>query len=220
MCWNLVQETEGDRVLELDALATRLDKGLPARPRQFVRVPVPQHATAVLLQDGHGDGAAAVHTTGNINKMRSLSDIWASAKTMTNLISHNDAKKGDCTAGALTGWKDALKLQENRGPLAPVACLDQLLSQASGVDRLVRAKIQTWGVRAGAHYRLAGTHSHVVAFEPWADLQRYPEACSGDGSNGRVRWARVKSRLRAVEKLYRVYRLDVSMLVSVLRHLC
>jgi hypothetical protein len=216
MCWNLVQQTEGDRVQELETLATRLDEGLPARPRQFVRVPVPQHATAVLLQDGHGDGATAFPTMGKL--FRGLSEMWASAKTMTD---HNDTGKGDCSAGAPTGSKDsdASKSQENRGPLAPVACLDQLLSQASGVDRLVRAKIQTWGVGAGAYYRLAGTHSHVVAFEPWADLQRYSEACSGDGSNGRVRWARVKSRQRAVEKLYRVYRLDVSMLVSAVHSL-
>jgi hypothetical protein len=209
MCWSLVLATEGDRVQELDALAARLDRDLPARPRQFVSVPTPQHATAVLL---HG-GCEPPQGRGGLG--RSVSDLCALAAAMC------DDPPPCCSQGAgpaaAGGWGPTVTpppATENRGPLAPVACLDQLLAQASGVDRLVRPKVRAWGVLSGAHYRLAGTHSHVVAFEPWADLGGYPGGGeAGGGGGGRVRWAQCKSRQRAVEKLYRVYRLDVSMLV-------
>jgi hypothetical protein len=219
MCWNLVLETEADRVEELDVLAAQLDQGLPARPRQFVCVPVPKHSTAVLLQgscetaDQSGRAASLDSSFGDM-LTAVMSDLPAPVKMGDVLHCSNSGQSNSSTAAAVVAWE----FRENRGQLAPVACLDQLLAQASGVDRLVRPKVQAWGMRCGAYYRLAGTHSHVIAFEPWADLHRYPGGGDGFGSgtSGRVRWAQCKSRQRAVEKLYRVYRLDVSMLVRTL----
>ena len=209
-CWDLVLAAEGDGIQELDALAARLDQGLPARPRQFVRVPAPQHAAAVHL---HGGPEAAPAQPGRGSVNRSMSDLSALAEAMAELeepcCSGEGGISGPPAGGAGAAGRRAT---ENRGPLAPVACLDQLLAQASGVDWLVRPKVRAWGALSGAHYRLAGTHSHVIAFEPWADLGGYP-APGGGGGDARARWAQCKSRQRAVEKLYRVYRLDVSMLV-------
>ena len=202
-CWDIVQKSEGNMIDELKTLAAQLDEGLLARPRQFVRVPVPKHATAVLLNGGRE--AAAQHGSGSFsNRLNEDTMLGTMVRCRSDGTAFNMSVVG----------AEGREGQDERGPLAPVACLDQLLAQALGADRLVRPKVQAWGVASGAYYRLVGTHSHVTAFEPWADLHGYPGGGDGSGgSGGRVRWAQCKSRKRAVEKLYRVYRLDVSLLV-------
>ena len=204
-CWHAVQATEADEIEELGALVRQLERDAWSRPRQFVRVPDSRHSAVALLQGGVEESASPCDGGGG-HSSSCCSRIVLDAKFGLDRGRGKAEEEAAAAASSMGG----------PGHVALVTCLNQLMAQAAGVNQLVRPKLLAWGVASGAYYRLAGTQSHIVAYEPWADLPCFPKGCACVGcwdDGGRVRWALPKTRQRAVEKLYRVYNLDVSMLV-------
>jgi len=91
-----------------------------------------------------------------------------------------------------------------------VCSLDQLCAQATGLDPILRAKVQEWALRARGHFRRAGGEG-TEAFVLWEDV------CDSPERRKVVQWGKLKGVGRAVEKLIRSYGEDVSRLLDVCR---
>jgi hypothetical protein len=82
--------------------------------------------------------------------------------------------------------------------------LEQLFAQSAVLDIFLRAKTKEWA------QQFAGCFQVVKSFALWEEIQR-------NGQQKLVRWATVKSPDRALEKLFRIYNLDVSRLLDCCR---
>ncbi len=98
--------------------------------------------------------------------------------------------------------------QVDPGPL--ILDLDQLFAQADGVDLLLQLKVQQWALLSNGCFPVVSTASTTV-YEKWEII------ASCDEMLANVKWGRVKSRKRAIEKLYRSYNCDVSRLLDCCR---
>jgi hypothetical protein len=85
--------------------------------------------------------------------------------------------------------------------------LDQLFAQAEGVDVVLRRKVREWGLASRGCFQTERAKCRV-AFARWGDA-----AAAG----APVLWAAVKSKRRAIEKLYRSYDCDVARLLDCCR---
>ncbi len=94
------------------------------------------------------------------------------------------------------------------GPL--IVDLDQLFAQAEGVDHLLQRKVQQWALLSNGCFPVASAGGNVM-FERWEKIVVSEELLAN------VKWGRVKSRKRAIEKLYRSYNCDVSRLLDCCR---
>jgi hypothetical protein len=99
-------------------------------------------------------------------------------------------------------------IPDSQGAL--VLDLDQLFAQAEGVDLLLQLKVQQWALLSRGCFPVISSEN-TVTFERWEKI-----ACSED-MLANVKWGRVKSRKRAIEKLYRSYNCDVSRLLDCCR---
>jgi hypothetical protein len=107
------------------------------------------------------------------------------------------------------------------GYCKPIKSLERILAQASVAAPLLRSKVKAWALKSGGSFpvqhhddgesRFDGRGPQSVRFERWERIAGDPELM------GRVKWARVKSEKRMVEKVYRCYAGDVSRLVDCCR---
>mmetsp|Transcript_27660 Transcript_27660/g.64297 ORF Transcript_27660/g.64297 Transcript_27660/m.64297 type:complete len:246 (+) Transcript_27660:3440-4177(+) len=91
-----------------------------------------------------------------------------------------------------------------------ITSLDQLCAQATGLDPILRAKVQEWALGSQGHFRYTDDHGNQD-FILWQDVWEDPDKIE------RIRFAKLKTVGRAVEKLMRSYREDVSRLLDVCR---
>ena len=89
--------------------------------------------------------------------------------------------------------------------------LDQLLAQAKGLDPFLRAKVREWARFSSGCVPVADSMSPIPAFEKWSEISKNKALI------GLVKWAKLKTPERAVEKLFRSYNLDVSRLLDCCR---
>ncbi len=82
--------------------------------------------------------------------------------------------------------------------------LEQLFAQAAGLDIVLRHKIQGWALLTKGYFPIGEILSR------WDYIKQ-------KGLKTRVRWAKLKSRDRALEKVYRSYKLDASRLLDCCR---
>ena len=97
----------------------------------------------------------------------------------------------------------------------PVDSIGQLCTQASIVDLLLRRKVAEWAAASGGCAMVASNSDNEERFVSWADLMA--DRGGEVGSPPQVVWARLKTEQRAMEKVYRSYRCDVSRLLDVSR---
>uniref|UniRef100_A0A7S0HFA5 Uncharacterized protein n=1 Tax=Hanusia phi TaxID=3032 RepID=A0A7S0HFA5_9CRYP len=106
--------------------------------------------------------------------------------------------------------KDAVQYQppSHVCSLMPESCLDRLYAGSIAVDPLLREKTLLWASKAG------GLLPCVVCSE----CPKYLRLMSTDGSEVTcVRWASLKRRERAIEKIVRIYSSDVSKIMDIVR---
>ncbi len=104
------------------------------------------------------------------------------------------------------------------GNLQPINSFERIFAQAGAAAPLLRSKVKTWAHWSGGSFPVqhpdddrAGCPGSVC-FERW-------ERIAGDAEMmGRVKWAKVKSEKRVVEKVYRCYAGDVSRLLDCCRY--
>mmetsp|Transcript_16961 Transcript_16961/g.26269 ORF Transcript_16961/g.26269 Transcript_16961/m.26269 type:complete len:269 (+) Transcript_16961:227-1033(+) len=117
---------------------------------------------------------------------------------------------------------------------APVTSLDQLYFQAGGMDIVLKRKVQQWALLNNGLFAYDRRENHSVSrgnsdgsrqgeeteesedesrprFVRWLDVVGDPEQVA------RVRFAKLKSTARCIEKLLRSYSGDVSRLVDICR---
>jgi len=80
-----------------------------------------------------------------------------------------------------------------------ITSLDQLCAQATGLDPILRAKVQEWALGSQGHFRYTDDHGNQD-FILWQDVWEDPDKIE------RIRFAKLKTVGRAVEKLMRSYR--------------
>ena len=92
---------------------------------------------------------------------------------------------------------------------SPVTCLDQLYTSARVLQPMLRHKVQRWALGTRGCFRLAND-----SYELWENI-----VVSTQNGRGRddVKWAQLKPRTRAMEKLEKCYFGDVSRLVDIVR---
>jgi hypothetical protein len=90
-------------------------------------------------------------------------------------------------------------------------------STAGGASKAWRnqlgSKSHFFGSFSGGSFRFAWPE----ACGSWLSFRRWEEVAADDELRARVKWAKVKSARRAVEKVYRCYELDPSRLLDVCR---
>jgi hypothetical protein len=108
-----------------------------------------------------------------------------------------------------------IRLQQRTSPKSPcetgniVQDLDQLFAMAGGLHLYLKSKVQQWAEASGGCFQvLVGK---VPTFIPWDVIAR------NDALYNKVKWARPKLRSRAVEKVFRSYNCDVSLLLDCCR---
>jgi hypothetical protein len=90
-----------------------------------------------------------------------------------------------------------------------VTSLDQLFAQAAGMQMILRRKVQEWAMHAGGCFQVEGTGE--LEFVTWSDVCQRPDVVA------RIKWGKLKSVSRSVEKLLGAYQEDVSRLLDVCR---
>jgi hypothetical protein len=112
--------------------------------------------------------------------------------------------------------READPLAQARAP--PIESLEQLFGQASVLVAFLRAKAKGWALRSEGRFPVlqgdvagAAGGSGDFVFERWVDIAK------DGGMIRRVKWAKVKSTKRAVEKVYRCYAGESSRLVDCCR---
>ena len=88
--------------------------------------------------------------------------------------------------------------------------LDQLFAQAEVVDLVLQQKVQQWALISNGCFPVSSSAGSVV-FERWDKI------AGSEDMLANVKWGQVKSRKRAIEKLYRSYNCDVSRLLDCCR---
>jgi hypothetical protein len=107
------------------------------------------------------------------------------------------------------------------GRLEPINSFERIFAQAGAAAPLLRSKVKAWAFRSGGSFPVQhpndsgtgcdGRGPESVCFERW-------ERIAGDAEMmGRVKWSKVKSEKRIVEKVYRCYAGDVSRLLDCCR---
>ena len=189
-CWADLMVSPGAReaIKEIGEFTDALRSSLPDTIRQRSREP---DTINQLRQEPLG----ALADLPDLNFKSSSSSRSAKLDTPTNLVSQPK-----------TGLHGVL--EEKCWPLT--LDLDQLFVQAEGLDLFLRLKVQEWALRSRGCFPV---HSQdgVLTFRLWEELATDEEALQG------VQWAQVKSRERAIEKLYRSYDCDVSRLLDCCR---
>lgn len=94
---------------------------------------------------------------------------------------------------------------------SPVTSLDQLFAQTYALGPILLAKVKAWARPAGLFpVRQLDSNPRRPEFVRWHEVE-------GTEQEGRVKWGRIKSEERAIEKLLRSYDSDVSKLVDLVR---
>ncbi len=101
---------------------------------------------------------------------------------------------------------------------SPVESLEQLFGQAAVLVPFLRAKAKGWALLSEGRFPVlqgdgdgAASRGVDVVFERWKDI-------SNDGDMiRRVKWAKIKSTKRALEKIHRCYAGEISRLVDCCR---
>lgn len=104
--------------------------------------------------------------------------------------------------------------------LSPVMSLDQLYAQAAGVYSIFLDKVKSCAEGCDCHFFKVGG-----GFVRWKDVMAADSVantliCAAGkvcSTNGQIKWATLKSPLRAVEKLVRAYQNDSSRLLDLVR---
>lgn len=91
----------------------------------------------------------------------------------------------------------------------PVTSLDQLYAQAAGMNVVLKGKVQQWALRCNGMFQLKNLRPAI--FVRWAD------AANDEQTRRRIKWGEIKTYNRAIEKLLRSYRSDVSQLCDLCR---
>jgi len=92
-----------------------------------------------------------------------------------------------------------------------VSSLDQLYAHACAADPLLRRKVQEYARESNGALPVETQEGEV--------LVRWEELEGDEGMRARVKWGHVKSPDRAVEKLLRVYHLEVPLVLDMCRQL-
>jgi hypothetical protein len=97
--------------------------------------------------------------------------------------------------------------------------LEQLLGQAAVLMAFLRTKAKGWALRSEGRFPVllgddagAGGGGGNVVFELWEDIAR------DQGMIRRVKWAKIKSTKRSLEKVYRCYAGELSRLLDCCRY--
>ena len=98
----------------------------------------------------------------------------------------------------------------------PIYSLERIFAQAEVAAPLLRSKVKAWALLSGGLFPVGAEEDNrgerpLFSFERWGRITGIPEEMA------RVKWAKVKSKKRAVEKVYRCYAGDVSRLVDCCR---
>mmetsp|Transcript_8813 Transcript_8813/g.20804 ORF Transcript_8813/g.20804 Transcript_8813/m.20804 type:complete len:465 (+) Transcript_8813:84-1478(+) len=99
----------------------------------------------------------------------------------------------------------------------PVTSLDQLYSQAAGLDHMLRRKVQEWAGRSRGMFPLQDELQPSPGGSSQQQFVLWAEAAARADTDIMVRWGQLKSPDRAVEKLMRSYKQDVSRLLDICR---
>jgi hypothetical protein len=101
----------------------------------------------------------------------------------------------------------------------PINSLEQLFGQAAVLVMFLRAKAKGWALQSEGRFPVVqgdvtddASGGQDVVFELWKDIRK------DGGKIRRVRWAKIKSKKRSVEKVYRCYAGDISRLVDCCRY--
>ena len=112
--------------------------------------------------------------------------------------------------------READPLVQARAP--PIESLEQLLGQAAVLVAFLRTKAKSWALMSEGRFPVlqcddmgAASRGVDVMFERWEDIVK------DGGMIRRVKWAKIKSTKRAVEKIYRCYDGEISRLVDCCR---
>mmetsp|Transcript_23383 Transcript_23383/g.58666 ORF Transcript_23383/g.58666 Transcript_23383/m.58666 type:complete len:854 (-) Transcript_23383:39-2600(-) len=92
----------------------------------------------------------------------------------------------------------------------PVKSLDQLFTQAVGMDAKLRTKVQQWALDSEGMFPVGMPDGTSV-------LMQWEHVCHDECTLSSVKWGKLKKGKRAIEKLLRSHRGDVSLLVDVCR---
>ena len=97
--------------------------------------------------------------------------------------------------------------------MPPIRSFERIFAQAAVAAPLLRSKVKAWALQSGGMFPMiqAEEGTSRYCFERWDSIIGHAELV------GRVKWAKVKSKKRAVEKVYRCYAGDVSRLVDCCR---
>mmetsp|Transcript_47463 Transcript_47463/g.74169 ORF Transcript_47463/g.74169 Transcript_47463/m.74169 type:complete len:382 (+) Transcript_47463:1-1146(+) len=95
--------------------------------------------------------------------------------------------------------------------LIPIASLDQLYSCAILCYPMLRSKVQEWALVSNGMFGAYRDDDFSSPFVRWVD------AVADAHLRTRIKWADLKSSSRSIEKIARVYRMDVSRLLDVCR---
>jgi len=94
--------------------------------------------------------------------------------------------------------------------LRPVKSLDQLFTQAVGMDSKLRAKVQQWAFESEGMFPVQTADGRTV-------LMQWEHICQEEQMLAAVKWGKIKKGRRAIEKLLRSHWGDISLLVDVCR---
>jgi hypothetical protein len=192
-CWSrLLQVDETSRAIRLIGEYTEsISEGLPREIRQRGSVLDEHTCVESSLDNGKDSCKSLKRTTSKLN-MPICSMVKKTLRVHPQLDHSRSAKFNTCAQGAL------------------VLDLDQLFAQAEVVDHLLQQKVQQWAFLSNGCFPVVSSTGAVI-FERWDKI-----VCS-EYMLANVKWGRVKSRKRAIEKLYRSYNCDVSRLLDCCR---
>ena len=133
-------------------------------------------------------------------KIKAIERLQQLTKSMTPVLQHPLRQRTISGSGSLNAEEKCC---------VPVQDLDQLFAMAGGLHPYLRCKVQKWAAISGGCFPVL--------------LGKDPIFCSwnhilSDGAlYNRVKWARPKSRRRAIEKVFRSYDRNVSRLLDCCR---
>jgi hypothetical protein len=153
-----------------------------------------------ILSQGHYEQlSGSLHSPGSISKS-------FSSKVLLPFSAPKSAEASPKKWGALP-----FSISMSPGPsrLRPVTSLDQLFAQAAGMHMILRRKVQDWAYSCGGCFQLQAEWGSE--FVRWADVYDKPDIVA------KIKWGKLKSVSRSVEKLLGVYTEDVSRLLDICR---
>ena len=167
----------------------------PARQLNRIRQAAGNSANIEGIRRGSGFSASSAG-----GPIRSFSTTWSTAAGLASSISRSVSQVFDTVRDARPSWADLLacNTEGTVDPRRPVTCLDQLYCQATALSPLLVKKVQEWAAASRGFFAAAEPASQ--GFLLWEDV-RDEELRIG----GCVRWARIKSAKRSIEKATRSY---------------